>query len=200
MKHPWMPIFWGDFFANTLHLTAQEIGAYLCLIAHIWENGGTITADSHRLRRIARVTAAHWPKVWKTLKPFFEIEGEGDPIRVTHVRVLRELAKADGISKQRKIAAQQMHSKHKLAPTLPHMREHMQNVGNHQESIDPSFFPTAARKGKQNSPPRSLATALPTGALVRSAEIEDEARKRVAEKAPEDRTLADINLLRYGKP
>ena len=55
MKYPWMPLFWGDFLANTMHLSAQEAGAYLFLIAHAWENEGKIPADKVRICRIAHL-------------------------------------------------------------------------------------------------------------------------------------------------
>src|SRR5207342_2665701 len=55
MKYPWMPLFWGDFLANTMHLSAQEAGAYLFLIAHAWEHDGEIPGEKVRLARIAHV-------------------------------------------------------------------------------------------------------------------------------------------------
>jgi uncharacterized protein YdaU (DUF1376 family) len=60
MKHQWMPIFWGDFLANTMHLSAQEVGAYFLLIAHAWEHGGRVPYDN---ARIARIRSDHW-RVW----------------------------------------------------------------------------------------------------------------------------------------
>ena len=42
MKYQFMPVFWGDFLANTMDLTAQEVGAYLLLIAHAWEHDGRV--------------------------------------------------------------------------------------------------------------------------------------------------------------
>jgi uncharacterized protein YdaU (DUF1376 family) len=204
MKHPWMPMFWGDFFANTLDLSAQELGAYICLIAHAWERGGSFDVSSSRLRRIARVNSFHWPRVWRRLSPFFEIEKLGDRMTATHRRVLIELAKADGISKQRKHAAQQMQSKRKAFAKQAHMRNHMQNGGNHQVSIDPSSFPTAARKEitktSDQQTPSERATALPEGAPARLADNELEERKRAIQaKPPEERSLTEINFLMYGK-
>lgn len=110
MKNQFMPMFWGDFLANTLHLSAQEIGAYFLLIAHAWENGGRVPYGA--ARRIARVRNDHWPKVWKQLEPFFEWEKSpvtGTLSWGTHHRVRDELLKAAAISNKRKGAAEQMH-------------------------------------------------------------------------------------------
>jgi uncharacterized protein YdaU (DUF1376 family) len=112
VKYPWMPLFWGDFLANTMHLSAQEAGAYLFLIAHAWEHEGGIPAEPSRLSRIAHVRQEWWPRVWKVLEPFFESESLGTHlVRYTHVRVTAELARLGKISSKRKAAAMQMHSK-----------------------------------------------------------------------------------------
>jgi uncharacterized protein YdaU (DUF1376 family) len=107
MKYQFMPMFWGDFFANTLHLSAQELGAYTALIGHAWEHDGNIAVED--LQRVARVSNRHWPKVRPRLSPFF------DTSKVLHSwhheRVHAELSKAAEISSKRKDAAQQMLSK-----------------------------------------------------------------------------------------
>ena len=112
MKYPWMPLFWGDFLANTMHLSAQEAGAYLFLIAHAWEHDGKIPAEPARLCRIAHVRQEWWKRVWKALEHFFEPESLGTHMcGYTHVRVTAELHRLGKISNKRKAAAVQMHSK-----------------------------------------------------------------------------------------
>jgi len=112
MKYPWMPLFWGDFLANTMHLSAQEAGAYLFLIAHAWEHDGEIPADWIRLSRIAHVRQNHWKQTWKALERFFEpLEGESLIRGYSHKRVSTELHRLGKISNNRKAAALQMHSK-----------------------------------------------------------------------------------------
>ena len=69
MKYQFMPMFWGDFLANTMHLTAQEAGAYLFLIGHAWEHDGKIAVKD--LQRVARVSNAHWHRVRPRLEQFF---------------------------------------------------------------------------------------------------------------------------------
>jgi uncharacterized protein YdaU (DUF1376 family) len=114
MKYPWMPLFWGDFLANTMHLSAQEAGAYLFLIAHAWEHDGEIPTEPVRLARIAHVRQDQWKRVWPALEEFFDITRNGLSIsRITHGRVIIERHRVTEISSKRKAAAEQMHSKQK---------------------------------------------------------------------------------------
>ena len=107
-----MPLFWGDFLANTMHLSAQEAGAYLFLIAHAWEHDGEIPGDWIRLSRIAHVRQNHWKQTWKALEQFFEpLSGESLIRGYSHKRVTTELHRLGEISNKRKGAALQMHSK-----------------------------------------------------------------------------------------
>jgi uncharacterized protein YdaU (DUF1376 family) len=110
MKYPWMPLFWGDFLANTMHLSAQEAGAYLFLIAHAWEHEGKIPAQHVRLARIAHMRHDRWKPVWQALEDFFEPEAVGPVITgYHHKRVHCELQRLGKISSNRKAAAEQMH-------------------------------------------------------------------------------------------
>jgi uncharacterized protein YdaU (DUF1376 family) len=117
MKYPWMPLFWGDFLANTMHLSAQEAGAYLFLIAHAWEHDGKIPAEPVRLARIAHVRQDQWKKVWHALENFFETTRGGPSIGsptdqwYTHGRVMDELHRLGKISNKRTEAAKQKHNK-----------------------------------------------------------------------------------------
>ena len=72
LRH-WMPIYWGDYFQDTNHLTALEHGAYLLLIARYWTQGGPIPDDDSILSRAARVGPRQWARVRCILAPFFTI-------------------------------------------------------------------------------------------------------------------------------
>jgi uncharacterized protein YdaU (DUF1376 family) len=107
MKYQWMPMFWGDFLAATMHLSAQEAGAYLFLIAHCWEHEGKIAVAD--LQRVARVNGYHWPRVRSRVAQFFDTSDVSNFWH--HRRVHAELTKAGELSNKRKVAALQMHSK-----------------------------------------------------------------------------------------
>jgi uncharacterized protein YdaU (DUF1376 family) len=111
VKYQFMPMFWGDFFANTLHLSAQETGAYILLIGHAWEHDGKIAVED--LQRVARVSNYNWQRVKHRVSQFF------DTLSVSnfwiHERVRSELTQAAELSNKRKEAgranAQQVLSK-----------------------------------------------------------------------------------------
>ena len=55
MKRSWMLFFYiPDFLADTMHLSASETGAYLCLIMDYWLHDG-LPDDDHKLAAIARL-------------------------------------------------------------------------------------------------------------------------------------------------
>src|SRR5215475_10690428 len=106
MKYPFMPLFSGDLLADTLHLSAQEFGAYMLLIIHAWKHDAKVPVEE--AQRIARISNFNWPKVRGQIEKFF------DTSRVLnfwyHGRVAHELAHAAEISSKRKGAALQMHT------------------------------------------------------------------------------------------
>lgn len=90
MSKHWMPLYVGDYIADTAHLTTIEHGAYLLLILHYWVHEGLPTEDA-QLARIARTTKAQWRKIRPTIKAFFSDEWK-------HKRIEFELTEAARIS------------------------------------------------------------------------------------------------------
>ena len=87
---PYMPLYIGDYLADTGHLSAVEHGAYLLLLMHYWQRGEPLPNDDERLRRIARVDHRVWSKVRRSVADFFDI----DEHTWTHRRVEQELEHA----------------------------------------------------------------------------------------------------------
>jgi uncharacterized protein YdaU (DUF1376 family) len=87
MSRPWMPLYVGDYLADTSHLSTLEHGAYMLLLMHYWRNGGLPSCDD-KLARIARLTAEQWVSIKGTLEDLFYDGWK-------HKRVDIELAIAD---------------------------------------------------------------------------------------------------------
>lgn len=90
MNRPWMPLYVGQYLADTAHLGAADHGAYLLLIMHYWMNDGLPT-DDRLLARIAKMTPVQWKKTKPIIEPFFQ-EGW------KHKRIEFELTEAARIS------------------------------------------------------------------------------------------------------
>jgi uncharacterized protein YdaU (DUF1376 family) len=95
MTTTWMPIYWGDYFKDTLHLSAEEHGAYFLLMGHYWCNG-KIPRDINILKNITRLSE----KKLSNVLAFFEIDGA----YYSHRRIDEELRKA-AENKQKKSEA-----------------------------------------------------------------------------------------------
>jgi len=101
-KRPWMPLYIGDYLADTGHLSARDHGSYLLLIMHYWQNDG-LPADDRKLARIAKVSWREWPSLRETMQDFFSPEWR-------HERIEQELEKVRSISSKRSASAKQRHS------------------------------------------------------------------------------------------
>lgn len=92
VKH-FMPLYVGDYLADTAHLTAAEHGAYLLLIMHYWRTGGLPNEDA-QLARIARCTKREWEKTRPVIAAFFDENWK-------HDRVASEIEKAEAAYERR---------------------------------------------------------------------------------------------------
>lgn len=103
MKRPWMPLYVGDYLADTGHLSTTQHGAYLLLIMHYWRTGGLPNED----RQLAKITKLPL-KIWtEAVRPAMEDlfhEVDGDPWR--HGRIDAELEKMIKVSEKRALAGQ----------------------------------------------------------------------------------------------
>lgn len=96
----WMPIYIGDYLADTMHLTCEQSGAYLHLLMHYWRSGPP-PADDAVLSSITRLKLARFRKHKSTLLSFFQVR-DG---KLVHKRVDSEKAKAEQHAKRRSTKA-----------------------------------------------------------------------------------------------
>lgn len=69
-----MPLYVSEFLGHTSHLTRDETGAYLLLLANAWIRNGKLPDDDAQLARMARATPAEWSALRPVLAPFFEVK------------------------------------------------------------------------------------------------------------------------------
>lgn len=87
----WMPLYIGDYLADTMHLTREQHGGYLLLIMAYWRTGAPLRDDDGFLASIVKATPAEWRKLRPALSEFFEV---GDGLW-RHKRIDKELSDAD---------------------------------------------------------------------------------------------------------
>ncbi|HHV1786852.1 TPA: DUF1376 domain-containing protein [Escherichia coli] len=83
---PYMQLYIADYLADTMHLSAEEHGAYLLLMFNYWQTGKPI--PKNRLAKIARLTNERWADVEPSLQEFFCYNGE----EWVHLRIEEDLA------------------------------------------------------------------------------------------------------------
>ncbi|HHV0338702.1 TPA: DUF1376 domain-containing protein [Escherichia coli] len=83
---PYMQLYIADYLADTMHLSAEEHGAYLLLMFNYWQTGKPI--PKNRLVKIARLTNERWADVEPSLQEFFCDNGE----EWVHLRIEEDLA------------------------------------------------------------------------------------------------------------
>ena len=70
-----MPMYWDAYLADTTHLSTEEHGAYLLLLAAMWRRNGWVPDDDRDNARILGLTVAKWRRIKARLAGFLIIEG-----------------------------------------------------------------------------------------------------------------------------
>jgi uncharacterized protein YdaU (DUF1376 family) len=73
----WMPLYIGDYLADTASLDAQRSGAYLHLLMHYWRKG-PLPDDNDSLLSIAKLHGHDAPSILQALlREFFTLQDDG---------------------------------------------------------------------------------------------------------------------------
>jgi uncharacterized protein YdaU (DUF1376 family) len=67
-----MPVYIGDYLADTMHLSTEQHGAYLLLLFHLWRRG-ILHDDDVVLAQITGLDTGAWSNSRAVLAEFFEI-------------------------------------------------------------------------------------------------------------------------------
>lgn len=143
MSRPWMPLYVGNYLADTAGLNAEEHGAYLLLIMHYWAHG-PLPDDDARLARIAACTSARWRAVRRTIERFFKI-AHG---KWKHKRIEVEIERAERMIEAKRRAGKARHAK-KIPAGAEHMHQH-KGQHNTQHNALPSQSPLHKKEESKN--------------------------------------------------
>lgn len=87
-----MPFYFGDYLADTMHLTTEQHGAYVLLLFAGWKAGGALPDDDQQLAAITKASAARWRSMRAVIQQFYTVAGG----KWNQKRLSAELSKAHG--------------------------------------------------------------------------------------------------------
>lgn len=140
MRRLWMPLYIGDFLADTSHLGATETGIYMRLIMHCWQHG-SIPRDDRKLAMIAHCDLRVWHQFRDTVLQFFDAV---DASSMQQRRVTKELRRSEEISNKRKAAAMQRHSKRPAKLVQKHTQSQSQSQLQKEDAVSTASSLAAA--------------------------------------------------------
>ncbi len=154
----WMPLYIGDYLADTGHLTAQQHGSYLLMLMHQWRTG-PLPKDERQLAAIARVDLSTWrQKIAPSVMAFFSVTVEG----LTQGRLAREKQKSDANLLSKSEAGQRGAEGRWAKPHSERNGERMADASVRQWRTDgPSPSPSEKKDSGSLRSPATQAVALP---------------------------------------
>ncbi|MDW9444834.1 DUF1376 domain-containing protein [Sinorhizobium meliloti] len=96
-ERPFMQLYVSDFIGDTLHLSTEQIGAYMLLLMAMWNAGGRLPNDDAKLARVVRMSVKKWKAIEDDLLGFFDVTDR----EIHHNRLTKELQKSERKSQLR---------------------------------------------------------------------------------------------------
>lgn len=90
----WMPLYVGEYLADTTNLNTEQHGAYCLMLMAAWKRGGVLPNDDGQLAAITKLSVGRWKTHKDLLSAFFTPSDMG----LVHKRVTQERLKAQAIS------------------------------------------------------------------------------------------------------
>lgn len=72
----WFPFHVMDYLGDTMHLTAEQHGAYLLLIIAAWRTDNRLPNSDEQLQQITKLSPQQWKKSGPILRDFFHVTNE----------------------------------------------------------------------------------------------------------------------------
>jgi uncharacterized protein YdaU (DUF1376 family) len=196
-QFPGLTIWTDAWVADTDHLTCEEEGIYFRLVRVMWRAPGCrVPNDDQWLAKHMRMTLSEVTgKVRPIVTQFCQTDGNW----IFQKRLKREFVRRFEFSAAQSVRAKSRWRKKK--DICPDDATNGNPPYPTPTAIKKASFPTAAtEKKKPNGSARSLASALPEGALTREPDTENAGPEEVVaeKKRPEELSLAEINAIRYG--
>lgn len=132
-ERPFMQLYVSDFVGDTLHLSTEQIGAYMLLLMAMWNAGGKLPADDQKLSRVVRMSVKKWKSISVDLMDFFE----DDHVHIWHNRLTKELQKSESKSQSRAsagakgAAAKALKSRDAAQANASHLLKHSPDTISH---------------------------------------------------------------------
>jgi uncharacterized protein YdaU (DUF1376 family) len=147
-ERPFMQLYVSDFIGDTLHLSTEQIGAYMLLLMAMWNADGSLPNDDAKLARVVRMSVKKWRSISDDLLSFFVISDE----TIRHNRLTKELQKSTSKSQSRAAAgakggeAKALKDKDARVANATGLPQHLPDTRDHIEKLDSFSERAGARK------------------------------------------------------
>ncbi|EQA1476934.1 YdaU family protein, partial [Escherichia coli] len=153
---PYMQLYIADYLADTMHLSAEEHGAYLLLMFNYWQTGKPI--PKNRLAKIARLTNERWADVEPSLREFFCDNGD----EWMHLRIEEDLASVREKSIKKSAAGKASVQARRSRKEAGVQTDHKQNLTGVQTDVGVVFEHDANTKATNKDTDTDLKELNPT--------------------------------------